>query len=626
MDNNRKKTPYYAGNEFADQLRHDGGLRYAVGASNYQVLRANRTNPQYADNFGFTYNHAPMITYWKGHFYVQYLSNPVSEHTGQGMSFISRSENGVDWEQPKVSFPAIKIPAGTYHCHDGSVIEVPEDTDAFMHQRMAFYQALNGRLLVSGFYGHAPHHDICPWENYGMGRVVREVYENGDLGDIYFIYYLHYSGWTEDKLPFPVYTKSPDKGFIEACESLLSNHLYTQQWAEEHGDMAEHITIKTDVLREEGKKGGFCPTSLPEVASSFCWYHIDESTVIGLWKQGVVGRSDDGGYNWVIKTEPTFVTSGAKSWGQKTEDGKYAIAYINSLSSEHRYPLVVVTSEDGIKFDNMATVFGEVPPRRYEGTYKDFGPQYVRGICEGNAEYPGGAMWLTHSVNKEDIFVTRVPVPIVREVTEHVNDDFSNCEDGYIPNWNIYSPIWAPIRPIKLHNGITCMRIADRDPCDYAKAVRIFPASEKICVSLDFMCAKAYDENLEIELTDARGIIGCRVLIGGNRVQVRYASNNITAFSLSPEVRWHNLLISADCTQNIYKVALDGKTHDTYRTTRLVHKVNSLERLVIRTKPYRYLPNIEIYPLLPDIENVDNPVEERVYYITNVKTYEPEED
>jgi hypothetical protein len=624
MDSITKETPFYAGEEFADLSRHDGGLRYAVGTSNYQVMRANRTNPRYADNFGFTYNHAPMITYWKGHFYVQYLCNPVSEHTGMGMSLICRSAHGINWEQPKVSFPVIKIPAGTYYCSDSSKIEVPEEKHAFMHQRMGFYQAPNGKLLVSGFYGHSPHYDINPWENYGIGRVVREVYENGELGPIFFIRFLSYSGWTEDKLPFPVYHKSSDKGFVEACESLLSNNLYTQQWAEEHGDLDECVTFKTNTVRKEKKRGGFTTTSLPEAASSFCWYHISESTVIGLWKQSVVGRSDDGGYNWTIKSEPTFATSGAKSWGQKTEDGKYAIAYVNSLSSGHRYPLVVVTSEDGIKFDNMATVFGEVPPRRYEGTYKDFGPQYVRGICEGNPEYPKGAMWLTHSVNKEDIFVTRVPVPVVREVTTHVNDDFSNCEDGYIADWNIYSPIWAPVRPIKLHNGITCMRIADRDPCDYAKAMRIFPNSKKVCVSLDFMCARAYDENLEIELADARGIVACRVLIGGNKIQVRYASNNITAFSLSPEVMWHNLLISADCTLNVYKVALDGETHDTYRSTRLVHKVNSLERLVIRTKPIRYLPNNEIYPSLPDMENADNPIEERVYYITNVKTFNPE--
>ena len=51
-----KNTPYYAGEEFADLSKHDGGLLHAVGASNFQVMRANRTNPEFGDGFGHTYN------------------------------------------------------------------------------------------------------------------------------------------------------------------------------------------------------------------------------------------------------------------------------------------------------------------------------------------------------------------------------------------------------------------------------------------------------------------------------------------------------------------------------------------------------------------------------------------
>lgn len=600
-------------------------LKLAVGASNYQVMRANRSNPQYAEDDGYTYNHAPMLTYWKGHYYLEYLCNRVSEHTGNGLSRIARSKDGISWEKPQVSFPVVKIPAGAYHCANGAVIEVPEEKEGFMHQRMGFYQAPNGRLLVSGFYGHAPHHDICPWENYGMGRAVREVYEDGSLGPVYFIFYLEYSGWTEDKLPYPFYKRSGDAVFVAACDALLADPLVTQQWAEEHGDLDPHIRIKTRQTREEeNSKGsvanGLCPNSPFEAASSFCWYHIDDETIIALWKQAKVGRSDDGGKTWTIRHEPTFATSGAKSWGQKTQDGKYAIAYDNSLSSEHRYPLVVVTSGDGIRFDDMATVFGEVPPRRYEGIYKDFGPQYIRGIEEGNKEYPKDSMWLCHSVNKEDIFVTRIPVPIVREVAEHINDDFSGCEDGYVRNWNVYSPIWAPVRAVRLHSGVHCMRMADKDPCDYAKAVRIFPASEQACVSLDVMTAGSYEQNLEIELADGTGVVACRVMLGGGKVQVRYASNNVDAFPLPSEIAWHSLQLRVDCARNVYEVSFDGTPFTAYSMPRLVHKVNSVERLVIRTKPFRYLPNTEIYPETPDMQGVDDPVDERVYYITNVKT------
>ena len=231
----KRYLPYYDGDEFADLMRHDGGLLYAVGASNFQAMRANRTHGEYADGVGNTYNHGPMLTYWKSKFYLEYLSNPVDEHTGAGQSFLMNSTDGINWSKPVAVFPKIKVKAGRYECDGGNVIEVPEEKDGYMHQRMGFYHTSDDRLLVSGFYGHSPHYNLCPWNMYGIGRVVREVFSDGTFSDIYFIRYLDYSGWKEENLPFPFYTKCHDKSFVSACEELLSNRLITQQWREEHG-------------------------------------------------------------------------------------------------------------------------------------------------------------------------------------------------------------------------------------------------------------------------------------------------------------------------------------------------------------------------------------------------------
>ena len=48
----------YIGNEVANVDYHHGQLRPLVGAAHYQVLRANRTHPQEAEDLGWTYNHA----------------------------------------------------------------------------------------------------------------------------------------------------------------------------------------------------------------------------------------------------------------------------------------------------------------------------------------------------------------------------------------------------------------------------------------------------------------------------------------------------------------------------------------------------------------------------------------
>ena len=99
-----RKIPYYAGNDFADPDYADGQLPHVLGASSYQVMRSNRSHPEWSDGLGNTYNHAPMLTYWRGRFYLEYLSNPVHEHTGGGCSLLVVSEDGIHWGKPGFRF------------------------------------------------------------------------------------------------------------------------------------------------------------------------------------------------------------------------------------------------------------------------------------------------------------------------------------------------------------------------------------------------------------------------------------------------------------------------------------------------------------------------------------------
>ena len=200
-------------NDGIDMTVHDGRLRPAIGVENIQVLRANRTDPKTADNYGWTYNHAPMLAYWNGKFYLEYLSNPFGEHVAPGQTLVVNSTDGRAWEMPKQVFP---------------IYQLKEAGMAMMHQRMGFYVAPNGRLLVLAFYGQAPN----PFGKGGIGRVVREAYKDGTYGPIYFIRYNTHAGWNETNTHLPFYKKSTDQGFLEACEALLADKLKTMQWRE----------------------------------------------------------------------------------------------------------------------------------------------------------------------------------------------------------------------------------------------------------------------------------------------------------------------------------------------------------------------------------------------------------
>ncbi|MDX9975825.1 MAG: hypothetical protein RBU21_22790, partial [FCB group bacterium] len=437
----------YIGGQSVDLHRHDGRLRPAVGIASYQTFRANRTHPNEADGHGWTYNHAPMLCYWNDTFYQQYLSNPIDEHIAPGQTLLTTSKDGRNWAKPVVAFPPYEPPAG---------VQIPIGyTGYMMHQRMGFFAAPNGRLLLLAFYGHTED----PFEKGGIGRVVREAYKDGSFGPIYFIHYsMSAYDWNETNTAYPYYLRSEDKGFLEACEQLLANRLIRLQWWDE----------------DPGSVGGY---PLTDEMSALCFYHRKDGKVVGLGKRAMCVLSEDEGLTFSTPVQaPTIVMDGAKIWGQRTPDGRYALIYNPTRMSEHRYPLAMVTGDDGIIFDNMLLVNGEVPPRRFYGRWKDFGQQYTRGIEEGNGTPPGDAFWITYSMNKEDMWVSRIPTPVRDRVEGLVADDFSAMPTGgHIPDWNVYSPIWASVNIVDFPSATEkSLELRDEERYDYAKAERVF--------------------------------------------------------------------------------------------------------------------------------------------------------
>jgi hypothetical protein len=272
----------------------------------------------------------------------------VDEHIAPGQTLITTSTDGKSWSKPIVAFPPYDPPVG---------VKIPEGFDGYMmHQRMGFYVAPNGKLLTLAFYGHAED----PFREGGIGRVVREVYKDGSFGPIYFIRYSSHTSWNENNTSFPFYKKSTDKGFLEACETLLADKLMTLQWRDE----------------DKGLDGFY---SIDSTGSALSYFHRKDGKVVALWKWSLSALSSDEGntFSKPVKS-PTLVMAGGKVWGQRTKDGRYALSYNPIEQQEYRYPLIIITGEDGIIFDNMLLVQGEVPPRRFFGRWKDFGPCYVQ--------------------------------------------------------------------------------------------------------------------------------------------------------------------------------------------------------------------------------------------------------
>ena len=544
----------YVGGEICNPRLHDGGFRYVIGTENIQVMRANRADgavadPNVADSvntIGWTYNHAPNLTYWKGKFYLEYLSNPKDEQQPPGHTLLVTSTDGRNWGKPFVVFPMYKAPKG---------VTIPKPYYGYiMHQRMGFYTAPNGRLLVVGFYGHS----YNPFKEGGIGRVVREMKADGTMGPIYFVRYSSHAGWNETNTAYPFFERSKDKGFKEACRALLSDKLKTLQWIDEDRGLDGFYALKDSINRVQATN----------------YFHRRDGKVVALWKWSYAALSPDEGQSWSTPVRcPSLIMAGGKQWGQRTADGRYALAFNPIETQPYRYPLTMMTSDDGIVFDSIGVVHGEVPPRRFMGENKDFGPCYVRGITEGEQTPPGNDMWLTYSVNKEDIWVSRIQLPARTTWSGPVDDNFDNVAvGGAVPNWNIYRPQWCQVSVDDNHH----LRLDDEDPYDYARAIRVFEESRKVSIGFDLNVAEEHDEPFEVDVTDRHGARA--VSLSFHKGQITMAGKPCGNYKVG---EWQRVSICIDGNQvEVNGVALAQ-----------LHAVKSVERLSFRTGSYRCLPD-----------------------------------
>jgi hypothetical protein len=575
----------YTGQEQITLERHDGGLKPAIGVNSFQVLRSNREHPEECKAPGWTYNHAPMLAYFNGKFYIEYLSNPFGEHRPPGRTLLATSMDGRNWTQPTVVFPAYSIPDGVFQYDNGTL---PNGSEAVMHQRMGFYASSNGRLLVLGNYGISPTVHQVPFGPFSIGRVVREIFKDDSLGPIYFIRHNVGTVWNETNTAFPLFNRSADRQFVQACEELLASPLHTQQWAEEQGDADELITIKA------ADEGAFHN-------KAFCWYRLADQTIVGLWKWMKCAFSRDNGRTWTAVVDtPTIRHAGAKIWGQRTSDDRYALVYNPHTCNTLRWPLAIITGDDGLRFDKMMQVIGDLGPKRYDGgPYKSLGFSYVRGLEVGVDAIPDGAMFVAYSVNKEDIWISRIPVP-VRDCEEgDISEHFQTMQvSSWIPGWNIYSPKWAPVEIVAApQRPGNCLRLSDFDPLDYARAERIFRKGNRIQCTIDILCEQNDHGCLYIELWDASGNGSFAVIFGMHgQIEIIHGRRRIHAAPYEPG-RWYQLKLVADARQAIFDVVLDGRSLGSCQQYQgqssamqgwfFAGTATSLERIVFRTGPYR---------------------------------------
>ena len=585
---------HYTGTTLSNIDYHHGQLSPAIGVHNIQIMRANREQPSQENSYGWTYNHATNMAYWNNTFFLHYLSDPVGEHIPPSQTLLMTSKDGYNWTKPDIIFPPYKVPDGY---RKSGVEGVAKDLYAIMHQRMGFFVSKKDRLLALAYYGIAMHAKDDPNDGKGIGRVVREIYKDGTYGPIYFI--RHNSTWDQKKSEYPMFTKSKDKGFVEACRQLLADPLMMQQWVEEADRDDKLVPLKKQY-------------------KALSYYHLPDGRVAGLWKHAVTAISSDGGKTWPENAgrAPGFVNSNAKIWGQRTSDGKYATVY---NPSEYRWPLALSVSDDGLNYKNLLLVNGEISPMRYGGNYKSYGPQYIRGILENNGTPPDNNMWLSYSMNKEDIWVAKVPVPVVDKAAQHANDNFNSLPaNEELKLWNVYSPLWAPVKVEKAAGGMKSLTLKDKDRYDYAKAERIIPATKKLVAEFDVTAAQNDFGVLDVEFQDSKGTPFARLTL-----------DSVGNLNFKAGARYKGIMKYEAGKKYTIKATLDTETRMCTINVNgekswngiAFSPVAAIERVVYRTGNVRRFPHIDTpADQTYDLPNAGSPDREAKYTIGQLKT------
>lgn len=380
---------------FLDPLTPHGGQPFAANVTHTCLYRA-------TPDIG-TYNMAPMLTYHDGQFLASWKNSPVDEdQPGQRVLF-SQSKDGVTW-------------SGT----NGSNILFPNMSTganpAALFAEPALY--INGRT-----YAAASPLQFCLYPcSYPAVLLLRRVFPGLDnFGPVF---------WASDVVPPGFDQATAEQGVLTVNQTDAT----TQADVATLSDPSSPLPCpppSTGNLKCEAVEGGFLGAGSNMGQYEMCHYRRPGSTVDVLLYRSPVWVLDLHASVRATPGGPWYGQDGAQA-GNKTNipddvsnvncgtlpDGRnYLLS--NAMPNVFRDPLWLSTSVDGVHFNATTPItscdlpFYSAPDQpwgcsfRYQGGSKQSGCQYPQGMALV-APAPEG-YWAIFSLNKEDIYVLRVP-------------------------------------------------------------------------------------------------------------------------------------------------------------------------------------------------------------------------
>lgn len=580
-----------------DETLADGGLPLLPGVESYCVFRASRDAQDLSDGRGWTYHHHVDMAIWRGRLYVGWNSCERDEDIWPARELFSTSTNGRDWSPPAEMFPQ-----GLSTC-----------------LRVYFFRAPNDRMLViAGLRGGT---DKVNEDTKGA-LLVREIRADHSWGEVYLLQGA-VSSTSESpfgaalnvddfsaapKVPFvspltgariEIFETSNDPGFIEACRALLADTVFLEQ--QDRGRLLGPRRMKWH--DPANWPGGKVPGDNEKwvAGKAYTFFTRPDGAIIGLSKMGWVTISLDNGKTWQQPAVPSsFVTGKAKVFSHRLSDGTYALVY--NPSRRNRFPLAIVTGSDGVNFANMRLIQGELPIQRYAGADRSIGPQYTRGVSKwaDDGSRDDGALWLVYSMSKEDIWVSRVPVPVAPDETRESGGGFTG--------WNLYQPKWSRA---EVHRD--SLLLENRDPFDYAAATRVLPTASHIQISFSLHPHQIGG----VLMIDLMSMFGAKrpiqIALRNGQMSARDGQSDIALGAVEPNERIQ-FQLNVDAAAGNCAVEVRSGGIIQRKTLAFAEPADSIHRITFRTDEFRGIGGKK-----PVAEGTDKPTDVRAFEVRDFK-------
>lgn len=354
-----------------DVARPDAGLDILPDVEHYTIFPGSQ-------ELGM-FNHGPMVRFFNGRLFVTWFSHDKYEGAAGTRMLFSFSKDLRTWSEPTVLFDSI-----------GPMAEkgIP-GTGIY-----GGFEEVNGRL-----YSVAQVKEIVQWNkektlvpvHKDVGLIARRIHDDGTFGALRF--------WLADQIP----------------EGYENEGILSCLQAEDDATREDLIALKK--IREDRSRR----YSFPEIEDegvAFCeptYFIRSDGKEVGVYRD--LSRSmrlyaalrDPKTDKWSIAKKTNIPDSPSKTASGVLPDGSVFLVgnFLDKLWQ--RDPLLFVRSRDGIHFDQAGVLrAGAAYPReRHAGDHKGQGFQYP------NATVTEDSVWVTYSISKEQIAISRIPLRVL---------------------------------------------------------------------------------------------------------------------------------------------------------------------------------------------------------------------